>query len=484
MNRQLKRVSVLVLLMFVTLFGSTSVIQVLVADQLKNDSRNTRTLYASYSAQRGSILVDGEPIAQSVATDDEYKYQREYTNGKLYAPVTGYFTLGQGSTGLEDSLNDYLSGTANAQFFDQVAAIFSGQDPKGASVETTIDPVVQKAAYKALGDNNGAIVALDPSTGDILALVSKQSYDPNDLAVHDTTSVLEKYQALLADEDDPLIDRAIAGDLYYPGSTFKLVVAAAALETGDYTIDSEFDNPSTLTLPGTTTSISNAEGGTCGGTDTATIATAIELSCNIPMAELGLELGQDTIAAKAADFGFGKEIDIPMSVTPSIYPTGMDDAQTMLSAFGQYEDRVTPLQMALVSAAIANGGVEMQPTLVDQIIASDLSVISDPEPSVYSTPMSSSTASALTAAMVSSVESGAASNATIDGVSVAGKTGTAQNGGDLPYTLWFTGFAPADDPQVAIAVVVEDGGGLGQSGWGNLVAAPMAKKVLEAVLSE
>lgn len=484
MNRELKRISILVLLMFITLFASTSVIQVFQADSLKADSRNSRTLYASYSAQRGSILVDGEPIAESTPSNDEYKYQRVYSQGKIYAPVTGYFTLNQGNAGLEGALNDYLSGTANAQFFDQISSIVSGHDPKGASVETTIDPVVQQAAWDALAGQTGAIVAIDPATGKILAMVSRTSYDPNELAVHDSKSVIASYNALLTDPTDPLINRAIGGDLYYPGSTFKLVVAAAALESGQYTVDSEFDNPASLTLPGTTTSIGNAEGGACGGTPTATIATAIRLSCNIPMAELGLQLGQDTIAAKAAEFGFGKEIDIPMAATPSTYPTGMDDAQTMLSSFGQYEDRVTPLQMAMVSAAIANGGQEMQPTLVDQIIAPDLSVVQDFQPTVFSNPMSAGTSQALTQVMVSSVDNGAASNARIDGVSVAGKTGTAQNGGDSPYTLWFTGFAPANNPKVAIAVVVENGGGLGQNGYGNLVAAPMAKKVLEAVLSE
>lgn len=481
MNRELKRISVLVLLMFVTLFGSTSVIQVFAAQSLNADSRNSRTLYKSYDAQRGSILVDGEPIAESKASDDVYKYQRVYTDGRLYAPVTGYFTLNQGSAGLEGALNDYLSGTADEQFFDQIGSIVSGQDPKGASVETTIDPAVQKAAYDALGDYNGAIVAIEPSTGKILALVSKQSYDPNDLAVHESQSVIDKYKALLDNADDPLVDRAIGGDLYFPGSTFKLVVASAALESGKYTIDSEFDNPTTLTLPDTSTTIGNSEGGTCGGTEKASIKTAIRLSCNIPMAELGDAIGQDAIAAQAAKFGFGQSIKIPMASTPSTYPTGMDRAQTMLSSFGQYEDRVTPLQMALVSSAIANGGVEMQPTLVDQIIAPDLSVIQDFQPTQLSTPISAGTAQALTEAMQASVANGAATNATIDGVSVAGKTGTAQNGGDLPYTYWFTGFAPAENPQVAVAVVVE---GKDQTHFGNTTAAPMAKKVMEAVLDK
>jgi len=483
-NKQLKRVSVVMLMMFVALFASSTIIQVFSADDLKADDRNTRTLYASFSAQRGSILVDGEPIAESEPVDDDFKYLRVYNDGPLYAPVTGYFTLNQGNTGIEGALNDYLTGTANAQFLDSVSSIFSGQDPKGASVELTVDADVQQAAYDALGKNNGSVVAINPKTGAILAMVSKHSYDPNDLAVHDTTEVVAKYDELLANGDDPLVNRAIAGDLYYPGSVFKLVMTAAALESGQYTKDSEFPNPSTLQLPQSSAVISNSEGGSCGGGDEASIATALRLSCNIPFAQLGQKLGYDAINAQAQKFGFGTSIEVPMASTPSAYPAVASEAELMLSSFGQASVRVTPLQMAMVSAAVANGGELMQPTLVDQIIAPDLSIVKDFEPSVFSNPISAETAATMNSMMVDDVANGAASNATISGVDVAGKTGTAENGGDSPYTLWFTGFAPADDPEVAIAVVVEDGGGLGQSGFGNLVAAPIAKKVLEAVLNK
>jgi penicillin-binding protein A len=484
MNKQLKRVSAVMLLMFVALFASTSIIQVIDGDDLKANAHNSRTLYASFSAQRGSILVDGNEIVESKAVDDDYKYLRQYKDGKLYAPVTGYFTLNQGTTGIEGALNSELSGTANEQFLDQVGSIFTGQDPKGASVSLTLDAAVQKAAYKALGNNTGAVVAINPKTGAILAMVSKTSYDPNLLAGHNTKDVIKNYTTLNTSAKKPLVNRAIAGDLYHPGSTFKLVVASAALESGQYTLDSEFANPSTLTLPQSTSVINNSEGGTCGGTKKATIATALRLSCNIPMAELGAALGEQTIADEAAKFGFGKSISIPMKVTPSVYPTGMDEASLMLSSFGQYNDKVTPLQMAMVSSAIANGGVLMQPYLVDKVIRPDLSVLSKTDPSVFSTPLKPENASAMTDAMIQDVANGAASNARITGVDVAGKTGTAENGTTDPYTLWFTGFAPAKDPEVAVAVVVENGGGLGQSSIGNVVAAPIAKKVIEAVLNK
>ena len=483
MNRQLRAVSVVVLLMFITLFLSSSIIQVVTADALRVDDRNVRTLYDSFSAERGPILVGGTPIAQSLPVDDEFSYLRTYADGPLYSAVTGYFTLNQGNTGIEGALNSYLSGTANAQFLDQLNSILTGQNPKGAAVELTIDATVQRAAWDALGDNAGAVVALDPITGAILAMVSKAGFDPNLLASHTTSDVIANYETLNSDPARPLQNRAIGGDLYPPGSVFKLVVTAAALDSGEFTTESTFPNPSTLQLPLSSSEINNAEGGTCGGTSTVTIATALRLSCNIPFAQLGLAVGEDRIASMAKEFGFGSSLDIPMPTTPSQYPRGLDDATLMLSSFGQASVRVHPLQMAMVSAAVANGGVLMQPTLVSSILAPDLTVIESLQPTIYNTPISAETAAIMSTMMVNGVNNGAASNARIDGVAVAGKTGTAENGPDEPYTLWFTGFAPADNPRVAVAVVVENGGGFGREAFGNSVAAPIAKKVIEAVLS-
>lgn len=483
MNKELRRVSIVVLLMFIALFGSSTVIQVFQQDNLKADSRNVRTLYDSFSAERGPILVDGEPIALSVPVDDEYKYQRVYANGPLYSAVTGYFTLNQGNTGVEGALNDYLSGTANDQFLDQLNAIITGQNPKGAAVELTIDPAVQQAAWDALGDQKGAVVALDPKTGAILAMVSKPTYDPAGLATHDGAAFRATYDALINDPDDPLINRTIAGDLNPPGSTFKLVVTATALENG-LTPETEFPNPGALTLPQSNQQITNAEGGACGGGDTATIATALRLSCNIPFAQLGLQLGYPAISQQAREFGFGDDdLKVPMLVEPSVYPPIASDAELMLSSFGQASDRVSPLQMAMVSAAVANGGQLMKPTLIETVFAPDLTELVSFNPEVYSTPISAQTAATMNQMMIQNVSNGAGSNARINGVDVAGKTGTAENAPGEPYSLWFTGFAPANDPQVAVAVVVENGGGLGQSGFGNLVAAPIAKRVIEAVLN-
>ncbi|PRY67949.1 cell elongation-specific peptidoglycan D,D-transpeptidase [Glaciihabitans tibetensis] len=486
MNKELRRVSTVVLLMFVALFASSSIIQVFAVDELNADGRNVRTLYDSYSAERGALLVDGVPIAESIPVDDQYKFQRVYSNPLLYANVTGYFTLNQANPGLEGAMNDYLSGTSDEQFLDNLTNTVTGQNPKGASVELTLDPVVQQAAFDALGDQVGSVVAIRPDTGEVIAMVSKPTFDPNALAVHDSDQFYAAYNGLTADANSPLTNRAISGDLYHPGSVFKVIMASAAIDSGQFTADSSFPNPASLTLPNSSSVISNSSGGPCGSGSEASIATALRLSCNIPMAELGQALGADTIADYAARFGFGDDLEIPLNVTPSTYPDDIDNdvARLMLSSFGQDDVRITPLQIAMVSAAIANGGELMKPNLVESVLAPDLSEIVSFQPEVYGTPISADTATKMTQLMTDGVSNGAASNARISGVEVAGKTGTAENGVGDPYTLWFTGFAPADDPQVAVAVVVENGGGLGQTGFGNSVAAPIAKKVLEAVLNK
>ncbi|WP_139415622.1 peptidoglycan D,D-transpeptidase FtsI family protein [Agromyces laixinhei] len=484
MNRELKRVSIVAFLMFLTLLVSSTIIQYVQAEALSADPRNSRTLYESYSVERGPILVGGEPIAFSQPSDDDYRFQRIYANGPLYAPITGYIPVNGEATGLERSLNDELSGQSSSQFFDSLNRLISGQDPMGASVEVAIDPVAQQAAWDALGDYSGAVYVSEPSTGRIIAMVTKPTFDPNTLAVHDSAQVTATYEGLLADPGDPLFNRATGGDMNPPGSVFKLVTTAAALESGRYTPESQLPNPGTFTLPGTNSVVRNTEGGNCGGGATVSLATALRLSCNIPFAELGIELGDAAIREQAEKFGFNSEFLIPTTTEPSVYPRVLDDAQTALSAFGQYEVRTTPMQMAMVSAAIANGGIVMNPNLVDQVTAPDFTPLQEFAPDEFGRAISEETASTMVEMMVNGVENGAASNARIDGVSVAGKTGTAENGESDPYTLWFTGFAPADNPQYAITVLIEDGGGLGQEGYGNLIAAPVAKQVLEAVLNK
>ena len=485
MNRELKRVSFLVIAFFITLFVSASVIQVGQDANLSADDRNTRTLYDSYRSQRGAILVAGQPIALSVPVDDNYRFQRTYPAPLIYSNVTGYFTLSQGLTGIEGAMNRELSGTSGSQFLNRINSILTGKDPQGASVNLTLDPLLQQAAWDALGDYAGSVVVTEPSTGRILAMVSKPSFDPNVLASHNTDSVISAYNTLIADPSDPLIDRSIAGNLNPPGSVFKLVVAAAALESGQYTADSQLDNPASLQLPGSDSVVSNWNRGRCPGAGaTVTIKQALRESCNIPFAELGLALGRQALLAQAKKFGFNSSFEIPMITAASTFPTVMDDPQTMLASFGQFDVRATPLQIAMVSAAIANRGKVMSPTLIQSVLDPTLTSLFDFTATQYSQAISAETAASLTEMMVDGVNNGLAGNARISGVQVAGKTGTAENGVGEPYTFWFTGFAPAEDPRYAITVLVENGGGLGQEGLSGPIAGSIAKQVLEAELGK
>lgn len=483
MTKELRRLSILMLIMFLALFGSTSWIQVINAEELAQNPRNTRALYDSYEVQRGSIIASGAAIASSVPSDDVYSWQRVYTDADMWAPVTGYINPVLGSaTNIEQTMNSYLSGTAGSQFLSRIERIFTGQSPRGSNVALTLDANVQRAAYEALGDLEGGVLAIEPSTGRVLAMVTSPSFDTNLLAAHNATEVNATYDALVADPGQPLSNRSIAGDLNPPGSTFKLVVASAALASGEYTPQSTFPNPASYTLPQSSSVIHNASGGTCGPGATVTLADALRLSCNIPFAELAVELGDTAIREEAEKYGFNQSFELPLVSTPSSYPRALDAPQTALTGFGQGQVTATPLQMAMVAAGIANGGVVMAPRMVDRVIGPDLSVQQTYDDVEFGRALDQDIADELVAMMVANVSDGAASGARIDGVDVAGKTGTAENGTGQPYSLWFTGFAPADDPQVAVAVVVEGGGGQGQSGSGNTIAAPIAKKVMEAVL--
>jgi peptidoglycan glycosyltransferase len=276
---------------------------------------------------------------------------------------------------------------------------------------------------------------------------------------------------------------AIAGSLNPPGSTFKLVVASAALANG-YKPEDVFPNPPKLQLTGTTTFITNAEGGSCGGGSTASIATALRLSCNIPFAELAVQLGDTAIREEAEKFGFNTSFTMPLTSTASSYPRALDDPQTALTGFGQGQVTATPLQMAMVAAGIANGGTVMKPYLVDEVQSADLQTLDKTEPSELSRAVSPTTANELTKLMVATVNEGTASPAAMDGIEVAGKTGTAQSGvdGKPPYA-WFVSFAPADDPQVAVAVMIESVPGKDTSEIaGGALGGPIAKAVMEAVI--
>ncbi len=485
MNAPLRRLSMVVALLFSALLISTTAIQFVEAKSLQDRPENRRTLLANYARERGQILVGGTPVAKSVASDDELKWLRTYPQGELYAHLTGYysFTYGAGG-GVEGAENSLLSGSSDKLFYRRVSDILTGKDQTGASLELTINAKAQAAAEKALGDQRGAVVALDPTTGEVLALVSHPSYDPSVLSSHDTEAVVKAWKDLNADPNRPMVNRAIAGNLYPPGSTFKIVTAAAALESGEFTEESQIPGPAVLKLPQTTASLPNDNRQACGPDDKVTLKRALEISCNTAFGWLGMELGAGDFRSQAAKFGIGDRLAIPMTVTPSSVPSELNEPQLAQSAIGQYDVRVTPLQVAMISAAVANRGVVMKPHLVRKVTSSDLEVLDETPTQQLSQAISQDTASALTRMMQGVVEDGTGTAAQIKGIDVAGKTGTAQHAeGKAPHA-WFTGFAPAVDAKIAVAVVVEDGGNAGSEAAGGRVAAPIAKAVMQAVLGK
>lgn len=487
MNTTTRRLASVVMVMFLALLVSTTWIQFFQAERLNDDPRNARSLYAQFGTDRGPIVVGGEAIADSVPVDDEWNYQREYSQGRLYAPLTGYYSLVSGTDKIERAENDFLAGSADALWVDRLTNMLTGADPQGSAVELTVDPAAQQAAWDALGDQRGAVVALEPDTGRILALVAKPTFDPNDLATHDTGEANDAYLALANDDAKPLESRATT-TRYPPGSTFKLITTAAALESGDYTPESVIPAPESYTLTGTETSVGNFAGTSCASSGEMSLADALRISCNTAYMGLASELGADTMDSQAEAFGYGTSFGIPFSTSVSQYDDDLDSmttAEVELSGIGQGSVDVTPLQVAMTSAAIANDGELMEPYSVDRIRDAELEVVEETRTNSLGRAVASSTAQELTDMMVSVVENGSGTAAQIPGVTVAGKTGTAQHGDNsAPPHVWFTGFAPADDPQVAVAVVVEEGGAMGSEATGGRVAAPIAKAVMEAVLDE
>ena len=479
MNQAIRNSWVVALAMFVAILGSLTYVQFFAAEELNNNPTNSRAIYRDFGENRGSILVDGKAIAESVPSNDEFNYQRVYNNPELYSHLTGFFNLNS-TTQLENAVNDELAGHSDRQFYDKLVQLFSGAQSQGASVELTIDPELQQLAYDLIPDGQkGSIVMMDPKTGDILAMVSKPSYDTNALAVHDTALIAATMDELTAVPGlSPYINPATQS-LLAPGSVFKLVDTAAALESGKYDADSVIPNPAQFLLPGTNTYLPNFVTGACSSRTEADFAFALAQSCNTVFAQVALDLGQDALAAQAEKFGFDKALEIPTPVVASDFPENEDEAQLALSSIGQGSVTATPLQVAMISSAIANNGVQMTPNLIRSVRAPDLSVIDEPEPTVLNTSVSPDTARQLTEWMVGVVDTGSARAAQIPGVDVAGKTGTAQVDG-RGDNAWFTGFAPADDPQVAISVVMEDV----DLTTGAQLTTPSAQKLLEAVLNQ
>jgi peptidoglycan glycosyltransferase len=494
MNKPIRNLAIGCMLLFVALLVNATYVQYWQADDLTSLSQhpdNKRVRDAEFSRERGAILVRGRAVAESNKSDDAYKFQRNYPRPFQYAHLTGFFSRDWGLGGVEATQNSILSGSDSKLFVNRVVDLVDNEAPKGGSVTLTVNPAAQRAAFEGLrklGDKvQGAVVAIEPRTGKILAMVSSPDYNPNTLASHDFAAIGDVKGRL---EDDPLrpLDNRAIEETLPPGSTFKLVTAAAALDSGKYNPDSQVPGGARLDLPQTTTDLVNDGGGGCGG-DRISLTHALEVSCNVSFGDVGMKVGDDKLRETAEKFGFGQRYfsDLDDSLTRqsvSRFPEDPDAPQTALSAIGQFEVAATPLQMAMVGAGIANDGVVMKPYLVDELRSPKLDVIdkTDPEQLPDQPAMSSAASRDLRQMMVSVVDNGTAKPASIDGVDVAGKTGTAQSAPDRPPYAWFVSFAPAETPAVAVAVLVQDAGVARDEISGSGLAAPIAKAVMEAVI--
>lgn len=480
MNRPIRRVAIAALALFGLLFLNVNYLQVVRADALRKDPRNNRLLLDEYGRPRGDIIAGRRTLVDSKETEDRLKYLRVYAGGNaelasVFAPVTGYYSLVYGATGIERAYNDTLSGNDDRLFVRRVSDILTGRSPQGGSVVLTIEPALQQLAARELGSRRGSVVALDPRTGAILAMVTSPSYDPNVLSSHAPAKIRAANERLGKRADQPLTNRA-AEQVYPPGSTFKVITAAAALESGMKPTD-QLNCSREIDLPLTTAKLRNFGGESCPAK--VTLSEALQHSYNTTFAELGMRLGAGKVQKMAEEFGFNARPDLPLRTVPSVFPEGLNAPQTAQASIGQFDVRATPLQMAQVAATVANNGKMMRPYLVSEVLAPDLSVLDKADRKEERRPFGVETANALTAMMVEVVRAGTGTRAQIPGVSVAGKTGTAQNAG--PSHAWFVGFAPAEAPEIAIAVIVENGGG-DEAGTGGRIAAPIAQAVMAAAL--
>ena len=503
MDRRIRRLTIALAGMFVLLFAQISYVQVFHADAIAGNPANARRqLIAQYKVFRGPILAsDGQtPLALSRQTKGELIYRRRYPDGPLYAGATGFYSVVFGRSELEQSMDPFLNGDAPELAAQTFADLILGHPKRGASVVTTIDADLQAVATQALGSQQGAVVALDPRSGAVLAMVSNPTYDPNALSSGTGDQIRTQWDKLNADPSHPLLSNA-NDELFPPGSTFKIITASAALENGANP-QTTYPNPPALDLPLSSGTLQNFGGEHCaGGASQISLATAFQISCNVTFGEIGLDLGAGKLQAQAEAYGFCRtdppqradciEPTIPFTIP---FQTGRfpvpgyfegNDPLVAISAIGQDNVLANPLQMALVSATVANGGTMMQPQLVKEIRDPQGRIVKTFDPQEYGQPISESTAAALTQMMVSVTQPGGTASGFVNvpGVTVAGKTGTAQHGEGAAPHAWFTAFAPADHPQIAVAVIVLDGGSLGSEATGGHVAAPIAAQVIDAAIN-
>jgi penicillin-binding protein A len=486
-NRQIRRLTVGLLVCFTVVFIQLNVVQIVRADRYNEDTANDREAVRDFSRDRGAIITaDQVIVAESIDSNDRFKKQRRYPTGDLFGHVTGYLSFVYGSDGVERTYNDVLAGRTAELQLENLDELFSDRTNVG-DVVLTLRRDLQEVARQALGEREGSVVLLDPRSGAVQAMWSFPSYDPNMLASHDFEAVGAIRTLLLADPRNPLLANSYREN-YLTGSTFKVVTASAALESGIYTLDSFFPPTDSYTPPQTDNPIQNYEGTTCGGT----FVDVFRRSCNTAFAEMSVTLGPDIMVDKAQDYGFNGRppFDLPRPAVSTFGTVEFFEDNIPLLAiggFGQGETKASPLQMALVAAGVANGGVIMEPYVVAETRGPDGNVLDRTEPTAWRTAIEPDLAATMRDLMVEVVNDGTARCCMqlANGVQAAAKTGTAQlnpEGAPPASHAWIIAFAPAEAPRYAIAVMVKAAPEV-TAGTGGTVAGPIARQVLDAALA-
>jgi len=494
MNQRIRHLTVALIVLFGILLVQLTNWQVVQRNSLVNDSRNKRVTMRDFDAPRGDIITaDGSVIAETLPVDaangsSRYKYQRTYPKGDLFANITGYYTLGYGSTQLERTQSDVLSGKTAQQKLEATGGLFSKADVSG-TVHVTLRADLQAAAKKALGNREGSVVVLDPKTGAVLAMYSNPSYDPNLIASHNGNTVNEALNTLQTDAAKPLLANAYQ-ERYMPGSTFKIVTTTVGLETGKIDLMSVFKNERAWIPPNTKKPIRNYGKKVCGGD----LAEVFRRSCNIPFAQTAVAIGPDLMVNGANRFGFDERIpfDLPGAAASTFGGTAADFADSLallaIHGFGQGQVQVTPLHMAMIAGAVANGGVMMKPHVIDSTLTHNGTVMNTTSPEVWKTPMSPATATTMTQLMIGVAQSGTAACCLQlkNGISVAAKTGTAQlnaEGQKQRSHAWITAFAPAEAPRFVVSVFIKGVNDVVSASTGGHLAGPVARDVLNVALA-
>ena len=488
MNRTVRRIALMLGVAFAALIVQLTYVQVVEAERYAEHPSNRRLLVKEYSIERGSIVAGDKILARSTLTNDNLKYLRQYPEKGLWGHITGYYSIVFGGAALERTYNDFLIGAGPEDRWENIVDDILGRARKGHTLLLTIDPDLQALAAKALKGQRGAVAAINPENGEVLAMYANPPFDPNPLSSHDLGAVRVAWDKFNANPAKPLVFRATQ-ERYPPGSTFKVVMTAAALEDG-IPRTKTYPNPRVLDLPLTDRTLKNFSGGACAGGGRISMAQALRVSCNTTFAQIGMELGPEKIEEMTRRFGFGAApagFDLPGVSSCFVAEPGggcaeptLDDPQTAFSSIGQFSVRVTPLQMALVAAAASNGGMLVRPHVVREIQDFTGKVVHTVSPEPDGPIFSRQTAATLRDLMIDVVDNGTGRPAAIPSLrgEMGGKTGTAQTGveGENPH-VWFIAFGPG----IAVAVVVENGGDAGGDATGGRVAGPIAKALIEAV---